>query len=595
MKYPYLQPTKQYEEMQQEFLGLNRGLRADPRQWRDTQNISPRDFPTLAPRQQRGIVKQLNAPSGILARDALVYVDGDTIYINDYPVTGLSLLTGEEHTPKQLVSMGAYIIIMPDKAYVNTADLSDYGHIEASFSYTGDVMLTPARVDGSDIPMEGVTVGTEPPGSPTNGMYWIDTTGETHVLRQYSALSETWVEIMSTYVKVQLPGVGAHFRQYDGVTLGGFTFEGSDPDLVVQIPALNGVTVIEEIQDNYIIVTGLLSKVHTLAGATITVERKMPKMDYITESENRLWGCFYGFEDGKTINEIYACALGDFRNWNRFKGLSTDSYAVSVGTDGVFTGAVTYQGYPLFFKETSLHKIYGGMPSQYRVETYACRGVQDGSYRSLQIVNELLYYKGRTDVLVYDGNDPVGISDHLGDTTYRNAVAGSYKHLYYISMTGPDDNAQMYVYDTRLRMWWREDNARALGFAQVDDSLYYLDQDNRIIDVFGKTGTPEGPVHFEAQTGIIGYETKDHKYASRLNIRALVPADGHLSVYFRYDSVGVWQLAGTLEGRGVVRSTLLPVRPRRCDHFEMRLTGTGDVRVFSIAKIMEQGSDGRWI
>ena len=44
----------------------------------------------------------------------------------------------------------------------------------------------------------------------------------------------------------------------------------------------------------------------------------------------------------------------------------------------------------------------------------------------------------------------------------------------------------------------------------------------------------------------------------------------------------------------MVRSTMLPVRPRRCDHFEMRLTGTGDVRVFSIAKIMEQGSDGRW-
>ncbi len=581
--------------MQQEFLGLNRSMRSDPRQWRDTQNLSPREFPALAPRRQRGIVKQLNAPSGILARDALVVVDSDTIYINDYPVTGLSLLTGEEHTPKQLVSMGAYIIIMPDKAYVNTADLSDHGHIEASFSFTGDVMLTPARVDGSDIPMEGVTVGTEPPASPTNGMYWIDTTGETHVLRQYSALSETWAEIMSTFVKVQLPGVGAHFKQHDGVTLGGFTFDGADPDLVVQIPALNGVTTIEEIHDNYIIVPGLLSKVHTMTAATVTVERKMPRMDYLIESENRLWGCYYGFVDGKTVNEIYASALGDFRNWNRFQNLSTDSYAVSVGTDGVFTGAITYQGYPLFFKETSLHKIYGGMPSQYRVETYACRGVQDGSYRSLQIVNELLYYKGRTDVLVYDGSDPMSVSEALGDETYRDAVAGAYKHLYYISMKDAQGAYHLYVYDTRLRMWWREDNTQALGFAQVDDSLFYIDQDNRLVDVFGKTGTPEGPVHFEAQTGIIGYETKDHKYVSRLNIRALVPADGDLRVYFRYDSVGDWRLAGSLSGEGYVRSTMLPVRPRRCDHFEMRLAGKGDVRVFSIAKIMEQGSDGRWI
>ena len=100
---------------------------------------------------------------------------------------------------------------------------------------------------------------------------------------------------------------------------------------------------------------------------------------------------------------------------------------------------------------------------------------------------------------------------------------------------------------------------------------------------------------FAAQTGIIGFETKDHKYVSRYNIRALVPADGEIRVYFRYDSVGDWRLAGSLSGEGYVRSTMLPVRPRRCDHYEMRIEGAGDVRIFSIARIMEQGGDGRWI
>jgi len=594
MQYPQLQPVQQYREVQEEFLGINRSLRADPRQWRETTNISPREFPVFAPRERRGILAQLTAPLGILARDALVHIDGDTLYIGGRAVTGLVLLNNG--VPKQLVSMGAYIIILPDKKYVNTAVLTDYGSIESSYTYTGDVVLTPARVDGSDLPMSNVSVGTQPPANPVNGAYWIDTSREKHELKQYSSLSGTWTLVPSAYTKVQLPGVETYFEKLDGVEVAGITFAGSDPNLSKEIPALNGSKIISDIGTGYIIVPGILSQVHTMPGVTVTVKREMPALDFITESENRLWGCKYGVVSGKAVNELYACALGDFKNWKKFQGVSTDSYAVSVGTDGKFTGAVTYQGYPLFFKETALHKVYGAVPANYRVETYACRGLQEGSHRSLQIVNELLYYKGRTDVLVYDGSDPTGISEPLGSETYREAVAGAYKHLYYISMKDEAGAYHLYLYDTRLRVWYREDNVKAMGFAQVGDDLYYIDAVTKnIVAVYGKSGTKEDKVAFSAQSGIIGYESADHKYVSRFNIRALIPEDGLLSVLFRYDSVGGWHLAGHIRGHGKVRSVTLPVAPRRCDHFEMKLEGSGDVRVFSIAKLSEQGSDGAWI
>jgi hypothetical protein len=32
------------------------------------------------------------------------------------------------------------------------------------------------------------------------------------------------------------------------------------------------------------------------------------------------------------------------------------------------------------------------------------------------------------------------------------------------------------------------------------------------------------------------------------------------------------------------------MRIRRCDHFRMKLEGTGDCRVYAITKIMEEGS-----
>lgn len=593
MRFPALRPMRQTVETTGAFMGYNHQANIAANEWYDAQNVSPRCFPLFAPRAPRGVVKQLAAPAGILARDALVWVDGSKLYINGLAVAGLELLVGEDHVPKQLVSMGAYIIIMPDKKYVNTANLADYGSIDAQFSFTGDVVLTPARVDGADLPLDNVPVGTAPPQNPLNGAYWVDTSGETHILKQYSATSGTWTQIPSVYTKIALPGVGAMFQKQDGVEIAGLAYGGTDAALKVQVPALNGSKVIEAIAPGYIIVSGLLSRVYTAQAATVSVKRQMPDMDFVIESENRLWGCKYGLVDGKTVNEIYASALGDFKNWRRYAGLSTDSYAVSVGTDGKFTGAIAHLGYPLFFKETCLHKLYGNMPANYRLETVDCRGVQQGSHLSLALVNEVVFYKGRTEILAYDGSLPQGIGQALGTDTYRHARAGAYQDLYYISMQDGAGAWHLFVYDTRKRLWYREDNTRAMAFAQLDDDLYFIDEGSKtIVAALGKSGAKQGPVAFSATSGIIGYTQKDHKYVSRLNIRAAMEAGATLQVALRYNSAGEWVAAGQATGSGLTRSVMMPLRPRRCDHFEMRLSGTGDVRIFSIAKVLEMGSDG---
>ena len=593
MHLPYIKPITKYEQVQDAFLGYNHNLKIAEGEWADMKNLSPRAFPTFAPRERRGMVKQLTSPQGMIARDALVWVDGATLYINELAVAGLVLSTSAGMQPKQLVSMGAYLIILPDKKYVNTADLSNYGSIDASYSYTGSVTYTPARVDGTEIDLEGVPVTVEPPIDPVNGDYWIYAGGETDVLRQYSSLSEEWVDIPSAYTRISLPGVGTPFKQYDGVEIAGCAFAGTDDSMLKQLDALNGNKIIYAVSDNSIIVAGLMNRVYAQEAATITVKRQMPEMDFVIESENRLWGCKYGLVDGETVNEIYACVQGDFKNWKRYMGIATDAYAVSLGTDGKFTGAVTYQGYPTFFKENNMHRIYGSMPSQYRVDTMACRGVQDGSHKSLAIVNEILFYKGRTDVLCYDGSVPFGVSEALGGVTYRAAVGGAYKERYYISMRSGDDWS-LFCYDTAKRLWFREDAVQALCFEQLDDELYYIDADSKqVMACYGKAGALEDPVSFYAQSGIIGYAQKDHKYVSRINIRAKVDQGAVLEVRFRYDSIGPWVLGGRIVGNDRVGTTLMPVRPQRCDHYEMMITGEGECRVMSIAKVMIAGADGR--
>src|SRR5699024_8801601 len=93
----------------------------------------------------------------------------------------------------------------------------------------------------------------------------------------------------------------------------------------------------------------------------VTVSREIPDMDFLTESENRIWGC------SSKNHEIYACKLGDPTNWNCFEGISTDSYSATIGSDGDFTGACTHLGNVLFFKEDSIHKVWGSRPADFQI------------------------------------------------------------------------------------------------------------------------------------------------------------------------------------------------------------------------------------
>jgi hypothetical protein len=65
--------------------------------------------------------------------------------------------------------------------------------------------------------------------------------------------------------------------------------------------------------------------------------------------------------------------------------------------------------------------------------------------------------------------------------------------------------------------------------------------------------------------------------------------DNH-KIAIEYDSDGVWLEQGVIYGQGT-DSFVIPVIPQRCDHFRVRLSGMGDIKIYSIAKIIEQGSD----
>lgn len=577
-------PSLDYEyadrSMVDTFAGYNHHLKIAEGEFYDTHNLTSAYYPLLAERKKRGLVAQLTAPGGLLGKDKLAYVDNGTLYY-DGEATPITNLTAGE---KQLVSMGAYICIFPDKVYYNTAEPDDYGSMEAYYSSTGIVKYTLCRVDGTEY--AAPTVSEAAPENPENAELWLDTSKETHVLKQYSSATKDWTAIPTVYTRIQfisggeIPGL---FKVYDGVTISGAAVEAVNGDKVIY--ALGG----SESMLDYIVVIGLLEQTLEQSTGTVSISRSVPQMDYICESQNRLWGCYYGSDGEQNLNEIYCCALGDFKNWRQYMGLSTDSWTASVGSDGAWTGAVNYLGYPTFFKEDRIHRVAISSIGAHQISETACRGVQRGSSKSLCVVNETLFYKSRSDICAYQGGFPAQVSEALGDELYSEAVAGTIRDRYYISMKDSAGEPQLFVYDLEKKLWMHEDNFRADFFARVGDELYAL-SGNLLYAMQGSRGEPEPYISWMAETGILYYQQPDKKYVSRFNVRLQMEEGAEMKIYIQYDSMGEWELKGTVKLKGT-NTVNVPIRPRRCDHMRIRLVGKGMFRLFSIAKIISYGSD----
>ena len=102
--------------------------------------------------------------------------------------------------------------------------------------------------------------------------------------------------------------------------------------------------------------------------STVTVKRPIPDMDYVCESENRLWGVS---NQDKTV---YASALGSPKDFYTFDGLATDAYAVAVGSEGDFSAICKYGNAVLCWKEHTLHKVLGSYPAEYKMASYQYAG-----------------------------------------------------------------------------------------------------------------------------------------------------------------------------------------------------------------------------
>ena len=601
------------------FGGLNETYACTEAEYSEGVNFSARDFPALSTRKPRRKLRALAGLNGMYHLNGLLTVCGkDLVYTpDDRSADAVTCENAVSDSKKALVGIGTKILIFPDKLAFDTADGS-VSPLGALWQAQGQsVQFTPCDASGKTYKAD--SCGREEPKEPKDGQLFLKVEEEdrpwssTGTLEVYSANSGNWTAVPLEYCLITAAGAEKLFAQWDTVTAQGTAakqagmWEELDGDLVVYDVLENGLRVQTAAKGEYFYGTLVQSADSALwtsmdgkvtrsipAEGTVSLERRVPDLDFITECDNRVWGC------SSKENVIYACKLGDPTNWFSYRGIAADSYAVTVGSDGAFTGAATCMGYALFFKENTLHKLYGSKPADFQLTSLRCRGVAKNAARSLCVLNETLYYLSPDGVMAWDGSIPTKVSGVLDASRLahvQSAVGGALDGRYYLHVSREGSGqARLLVYDTE-RSLWSEEDVCSYEMASTGGQLYLWDgqalwaaDPDREAD-WQSTDGVEQKVHFEMVTGDIGMDGTEDRYLSRLTLRLDAGCGSTVEVSASYDG-GPWETVANVTAENQRRSYDLPFVPRRHGTLRLRLKGAGQITLRSIAKTMAAARGG---
>ena len=600
------------------FGGLNETYGCTEAEYSTGLNFSARDFPALSTRMPRRKLQELTGLNGMYHLNGLLTVCGrDLVYTPDEdPDRPVRVKNAVADSRKTLVGIGTRVLIFPDKIAFDTAD-GTAASLGALWE-AGEISVTFAPCDAEGKTYEGTAKGTQEPEEPADGQRFLKiadpekpyAAGST--LEEYSEASGSWTTIPLEYCLVTAEGIGTDFRVWDTVTLTGTgaeeagQWEELDGDRIVYDAAENRLRLRADpgggkfygklIRNGSSAVWVSLDeeeRQEMVLTEAVRVERRVPDLEFLTECDNRVWGC------SSRENVIYACKLGDPTNWFSYRGIAADSYAVTVGSDGPFTGAATCMGYALFFKENTLHKLYGSRPSDFQLSSLRCRGVARNAARSLCVLNETLYYLSPDGVMAWDGSIPAKVSAALDAGRLSNvkaAVGGALDGRYYLHIAR-EDRVRLLVYDTERGLWHEEDVC-SCEMASTGGQLYLWDGSALWAadpgrKAAGESGAgTEQEVPFELVTGDLGMDSPEERYLTRLTLRLDAACRSRLVVEMSYDG-GPWEEAAARTLEGPRRCLDLPLVPRRCGSLRLRLRGSGQITLRSLAKSFGTVRGGR--
>lgn len=558
-----------------EFQGLNRKDVINDGEMPDMRNLTSENYPILSPRKPRGVYEmpdevvkplRIHTKFGRIAVIAKDEEENVAFYFDKEKITSVTGLSEDTW----MVDINTKICFFPQKTYLE-----------------------------------------------------ISSTGTGIVIGSYGSLEDTFTASQASPVTVTTSnedaridvGSGHNFGYDDAINIEGtltYTAGGTS-----HTAPCNASCIIEEVsgttlvlpRETFIEMTGEGATNITFVGS---ISRTMPDLDHIIEWNNRLWGA------SSADNTIYACKLGDPKNWQYFQGTSLDSYYAQQGTDGRWTGCAPYSSHILFFKQGSITKIYGTAPSNYQVTNMQCYGLEEGSRRSVVSINNTVFYKSVVGIMAYDGGVPYCISDNL-NSVFKNVVGGTEGRKYYASCQNKKGGFELLVLDIEKGLWHKEDSLRYQDTCMIDNKMFYITHTSESLKCSNDVITSDWTIcgTGESSTGHIGIVNPDNysenyediewyavfgpfdeyvenrKIYSRILMRLMTntDADSEVHVYIS-ENEGEWEKVYDFDpaNKG---GDYIPIIPRRCDRYSIKVEGKGNCGVKSLTRRVRAGTGGR--
>lgn len=525
------------------FLGLNLTPNTQEGEFSDMRGIQTSYYPCLRPRNQREQYTTYTNVQDVYAWDRHLYVVDD-LGASGVKIKkdGVSIGSLTTGGKKLMAVINSKLVVYPDKLVV---DLS-------AGTVSSLITTTETYASGS----WSITISND---SGTN------------------------------YVIINATGIGNAFKPGDAVELSATGLYAAHQ--IVQTPGAENADAILLLADGI--------TMNSPSGA-LTARTPIPDLDFICSSGNRIWGV------NNSDNTIYASALGDPSDFFRYGLGDIGPYAVTVGSGGPFTGICEYDNAVCVWKEKILHKVLGSFPSEFYMDDSTIDGVQEGSERSLVVINETLYYKGVNGVYQYAGGRPQSISYNLGTGIFTGGVGGTDGSKYYLNMTDPAGDAHLYTYDLKHGLWSIE------GLEGEDAYTAMANLDNQLHMVYelvtppaedappGTEPTVTGKLRRLTGSGPLSttswycefvpfYEDMfNRKGYLRLLIRMDMTSGSTVAVKVKEDN-RAWKTVWTQTAVNDV-PVMIPLRLGRCDKFTLRIEGTGDVLIRTVGRDYVVGS-----
>ena len=545
-----------------EFQGYNKKAVINDGEMRDMHNMSSDEYPCLYQRKPRGLYSNAYAePTALLVKDKKLAVISEGKFYYD----GVLYEDLELSDDTQMVAINTKICFFPEKKYFVVKEQDgkhEIGNIAedvfiddtVTVRMTGASLIFPSTYDFA----RKFKVGDAVSFSTTDGK--INMSAEIEAVTNYALTFQA--DTFTSYITEAMD---------TGESTAPAPAEGQ-----LAAPVISLVHEDEESGSTYI--------EYDLVG--FKVERTCPDLDYVLEYNNRLWGV------SNKDNTIYASKLGDPCNWAYFQSTNLDSYYAEQGTDGEWTGCAAYSAHILFFKEDCIHKVYGNKPANYQITTSQSHALEKGSHKSVAVINETVLYKSRLGIMAYSGGVPQLISENFGKEKFTDAIAGTDGMKYYLSALC-NGEPELLVFDMERMLWHKEDDKRVRDFCYHNGKVLFINaEDNLIYEMASDVPLQdEKDIYWMVEFGPFDEFIEEKKVYSRMKMRLNLEEDSELNVYIKIGDGG-WELVQYIDNH-TERSQLVPIVPRRCDKFSIRLEGEGNCRIESLVREFRVSTMGK--